>query len=122
LLADALDRAEPGQLVAVLSLADGADALVFRTTDALTARRPSTTVEQQVAAGKSGLPYATFLTWPGQLRREPPRRPDPSAPVDPASVAIGQRVAMTFRKIHSAEGVHNYFWKARPVSDTEERD
>jgi uncharacterized OB-fold protein len=42
--------------------------------------------------------------------------------VDPATVAIGQRVAMTFRRIHSAEGVHNYFWKARPVSDTEERD
>src|SRR5262249_37939241 len=35
--------------------------------------------------------------------------------VDPSSVAIGQRVEMTFRKIHSAEGVHNYFWKARPV-------
>lgn len=212
LLADALDRAEPSQLVAVLSLADGADALVFRTTDALAARRPPTTVEQQVAAGKAGLPYATFLTWRGQLRREPPRRPDPSAPVapaarrtgawkfgfvgsrceacgtrhlpparvcvncktvdqmaserladvagtiatftvdrlafslnppivavivdfdgggrytceltdvDPATVAIGQRVAMTFRRIHSAEGVHNYFWKARPVSDTEELD
>ena len=85
LLADALDRAEPGQLVAVLSLADGADALVFRTTAALAERRPSTTVEQQVAGGKAGLPYPTYLTWRGQLRREPPRRPDPSAPVAPAA-------------------------------------
>ena len=37
--------------------------------------------------------------------------------VDPATVAIGGRVEMTFRKISTANGVHNYFWKARPVSD-----
>jgi len=24
-------------------------------------------------------------------------------------------VAMTFRRLYTAEGVHNYFWKARPV-------
>jgi hydroxymethylglutaryl-CoA synthase len=35
--------------------------------------------------------------------------------VDPASVAIGDRVEMTFRKIITAGGVHNYFWKARPM-------
>jgi 3-hydroxy-3-methylglutaryl CoA synthase/uncharacterized OB-fold protein len=35
--------------------------------------------------------------------------------VDPASVAIGQRVEMTFRRLYSADGVQNYFWKARPV-------
>jgi len=22
---------------------------------------------------------------------------------------------MTFRRLHSADGIHNYFWKARPV-------
>jgi hypothetical protein len=37
--------------------------------------------------------------------------------VDPASVAVGTRVAMTFRRLYSTEGVHNYFWKARPVAD-----
>ncbi|MHB8511792.1 MAG: OB-fold domain-containing protein [Actinomycetota bacterium] len=35
--------------------------------------------------------------------------------VDPATVAIGMRVVMTFRKIATAAGVHNYFWKGRPV-------
>jgi uncharacterized OB-fold protein len=33
---------------------------------------------------------------------------------DPGKVAIGQRVQMTFRRLYTAEGVHNYFWKARP--------
>jgi 3-hydroxy-3-methylglutaryl CoA synthase/uncharacterized OB-fold protein len=36
--------------------------------------------------------------------------------VDPATVAIGDRVAMTFRRLYTtADGVHNYFWKARPI-------
>jgi hypothetical protein len=35
--------------------------------------------------------------------------------VDPKAVKIGDRVEMTFRKLYTANGVHNYFWKARPV-------
>jgi uncharacterized OB-fold protein len=35
--------------------------------------------------------------------------------VEPDKVAIGDRVEMTFRRIYTAEGIHNYFWKARPV-------
>jgi hydroxymethylglutaryl-CoA synthase len=34
--------------------------------------------------------------------------------VDPAAVAIGDRLEMTFRRLFTAQGVHNYFWKARP--------
>ncbi len=34
---------------------------------------------------------------------------------DPDAVKIGNRVAMTFRKILTANGVHNYFWKAKPL-------
>jgi uncharacterized OB-fold protein len=30
-------------------------------------------------------------------------------------VRIGLRVEMTFRRLVTASGVHNYFWKARPV-------
>jgi uncharacterized OB-fold protein len=30
-------------------------------------------------------------------------------------VRIGLRVEMTFRRLVTAGGVHNYFWKARPV-------
>jgi hydroxymethylglutaryl-CoA synthase len=210
-LGDVLERAEPGQVIAVLSLADGADALVLRTTDALTAAQRARaeadvpSVAEQVAAGRDDLPYATFLTWRGHMRREPPRRPDPERPgaptvhrseqwkyafagsrclvcgfrhmpptraclschaidqmqlerladvpgtvatftidhlayslsppvigvivdfdgggryrceltdADVAELSIGDRVQMTFRRIYTAQGVHNYFWKARPL-------
>ena len=36
--------------------------------------------------------------------------------VDPSKVAIGDRVEMTFRRLYTAQGIHNYFWKARPAS------
>ncbi|OGN94526.1 MAG: hypothetical protein A2Y89_07585 [Chloroflexi bacterium RBG_13_51_18] len=32
-------------------------------------------------------------------------------------VRVGMPVEMTFRKMFFSRGVHNYFWKARPVSD-----
>jgi hydroxymethylglutaryl-CoA synthase len=35
--------------------------------------------------------------------------------VDEADVTIGGRVEMTFRRLNSADGINNYFWKARPV-------
>ena len=35
--------------------------------------------------------------------------------VDPRAVKIGDRVEMTFRRLFTANGVHNYFWKARPL-------
>ena len=205
LLADVLDRAEPGQTVVLVTLADGAEVAVFRATDALAQYRRATTVQQQIDSGNDDLAYATFLTWRGQLHREPPRRPDPERPaappsarredwkfgftgsrcescgtrhlppqrvcvrcgavdqmapepladvpatiatytvdrlafslnppvvaavidfdgggrfqceltdVDPAAVRIGDRVEMTFRRLFTAGGVHNYFWKARPI-------
>ncbi|HWF54090.1 MAG TPA: OB-fold domain-containing protein [Solirubrobacteraceae bacterium] len=33
----------------------------------------------------------------------------------PEDVEIGTRVEMTFRRLYTTGGVHNYFWKARPV-------
>ena len=35
--------------------------------------------------------------------------------VDPETVAIGDRVEMSFRRISTVNGVHNYFWKAKPA-------
>ena len=34
--------------------------------------------------------------------------------VDPKEVAIGNNLEMTFRRLYTGQGVHNYFWKARP--------
>ncbi len=84
-LADALDRATPGQLILAVSVADGADALVFRVTDAITAARRPASVASLVASGNDALPYASFLTWRGVLHREPPRRPEPLRPAAPPS-------------------------------------
>lgn len=33
----------------------------------------------------------------------------------PDEVTIGSRVALTFRRLHAADGIPNYFWKARLV-------
>ena len=41
--------------------------------------------------------------------------------VDPDAVKIGDRVEMTFRRLITAGGVHNYFWKARPSGARETR-
>lgn len=209
-LCDVLERADPGQRIAVVTVGDGADAIVVRAEPALLEwRRGRHTVRAQMEMAAS-VDYATFLTWRGMLRREPPRRPDPVAPAAPPSlrrsawkfsfcgsrckrcdmrhlppnrvcmscrsvdemtpdpvsslvgtittftvdrlafslsppvvvavvdfdgggrfqcemtdadvdrIAIGDRVEMTFRRLHTAEGVHNYFWKARPArSNTE---
>jgi 3-hydroxy-3-methylglutaryl CoA synthase/uncharacterized OB-fold protein len=204
LLAAALDGAAPGQVIAVLSLADGADALILRTTEAVGAFAPADPVADQVAAG-APVPYGKFLAWRGHLSPEPPRRPEPARPsasaagrseawkfgfvgsrdrttgaihlpparvsmeggaiddmepvpmadvvgtvatytidklvyspsppvvfavvdfdgggrapieltdVDPTAVRIGDRVEMTFRKLFTSDGIHNYFWKGRPV-------
>ncbi len=197
-----LEQASPGQVIALVSLADGADVLVFRTTPALADYQPARPVAVQVAAG-GPVPYGKYLAWRGLLQVEPPRRPEParvsasaagrstewkfgfvgsrnattgevrmppalpgadpsavlepapmadvagtvatytvdrlvyspSPPVmftvvdfdgggrlpveltdaDPDGVSIGMRVEPTFRRLSTADGIHNYFWKVRPV-------
>lgn len=199
LLAAALESARPGQHIAVVSLADGADAIVLRTTEALASYRPWRPVAAQAAAG-GPLSYGRYLHWRGMLPVEPPRRPEParvSSPaahrnagwkygfeagvsggdagtvhlpptpqddtrtpvadalgtivtftvdrlsyslsppvvfaivdfdgggrlpveltdVDDSEVAIGGRVEMTFRRLATSDGIHNYFWKARPLRE-----
>ena len=34
---------------------------------------------------------------------------------DPDNVYVGMEVEMTFRRMHDAAGIHNYFWKPRPI-------
>ena len=42
--------------------------------------------------------------------------------VDPERLAIGHRVEMTFRRLWTEGGVHNYFWKAKPQAAAVEVD
>jgi 3-hydroxy-3-methylglutaryl CoA synthase len=193
LLASALERAQPRELVVVVVLADGADAIVLRTTEALRDQPRPASVAEQAAAG-APVAYGKVLAWRGLLPVEPPRRPDPARPsaaaagrstawkfgfvgsedaggdihlppspldeaarpmadavgtiatftvdrlayspsppvvfavvdfdgggrlpveltdVEPDEVEIGQRVTMTFRRLFTADGIHNYFWKGR---------
>jgi 3-hydroxy-3-methylglutaryl CoA synthase/uncharacterized OB-fold protein len=195
LLADALDTVTAGQTIALVVLADGADVIVLRSTEALVTGRPSPSVADQLAAG-GAVPYGKMLAWRGYLPVEPTRRPEPPRPsasaagrsrpwkfgfvgsqgddgtvhlppvpqddqprpmadaggtivtytidrlayspsppvvfavvdfdgggrlpveltdVDVDDVAIGGRVEMTFRRLFTSDGIHNYFWKARPV-------
>ena len=34
-------------------------------------------------------------------------------------IEVGSRVEMTFRRLFTADGIHNYFWKARPIGSKE---
>jgi len=43
------------------------------------------------------------------------RHPVELTDVDVDALQIGDRVEMTFRKLFTADDIHNYFWKARPV-------
>jgi 3-hydroxy-3-methylglutaryl CoA synthase/uncharacterized OB-fold protein len=80
LLTSLLDGAEPGQVVALVSMADGADVFVFRVTEAIAQRRERAglTVEEQAAGGDRTLAYAKYLSWRGVLPVQPPNRPEPA--------------------------------------------
>jgi hydroxymethylglutaryl-CoA synthase len=41
------------------------------------------------------------------------------ADAKPDEVAIGRRVRLAFRRMYTAGGVHNYFWKARLVEESD---
>lgn len=78
LLAHLLESSSPGDVVALVSLADGVDAIVLRATDASAAATDLTspTVAEQAASG-ARLSYGKFLAWRGLLEIDPPRRPEP---------------------------------------------
>lgn len=204
LLADALDRAKPGETILVASAADGADAFVLRAEEGVAAARRGPSVRDQLAA-RTPISYDRYLRWRGILEIKGAPRPDPQAPASPPmlrrsdwkyglvgercracgvistppgrvcpscgkhdefepvslrrtpgtvvsftadhlapsvdppvvlavvdldgggrrsvevtdlpaeGIAVGARVVPTFRRLFTSEGVHNYFWKVRPV-------
>ena len=203
LLANVLSAAKPGDRILVAVIADGADALLLRVTDAAATYRQPRSVGRLIES-KGDVAYASYLKWREILPTEPPRRPDPERPAgppmfrsqtwkfgfvgsrctacgtpqlppqrvcvhcgardqtepypfadrrakvatftldrlaislnpptvnvvvdyegggrficemtdcEPEKVAIGDEVEMTFRRMYTAGGVHNYFWKVRP--------
>ncbi len=66
LLARALETATPGEFVVVAGYGEGADALVFRATDALPARRP-VPLADRLAGGLPVLSYERWLRARGML-------------------------------------------------------
>ena len=83
-LCDALDVADPGDTILVVSATDGCDAMVLQATAALPAARQQRTVADQRTDGiEAG--YLKYLSWRGLVEFEPPRRPEPDKPAGPPS-------------------------------------
>jgi hydroxymethylglutaryl-CoA synthase len=80
-LADLLDAASPGETLLLISLADGADGLILRATEAIAARRGEP-MRAQLDRGVT-LGYPQYLVWRERLAAERPRRPDPDRPSAP---------------------------------------
>ena len=206
LLVGLLEAAQPGQVVALVSVADGADVLLFRATEAIASHRPrapsprnsrpaarsptasssrgraccrssrraapnhsgcrppprhatktgssafvgskerdtglvhvppsrvsrdglhTDEMEPVALADKQGT-IATFTVDRLAYSPSPPivfavvdfdgggRLPVELTDVDESEVAIGMRVEMTFRRLFTADGIANYFWKGRLVRD-----
>jgi hydroxymethylglutaryl-CoA synthase len=80
-LADLLDAAEPGEVLLLVSLADGADALVLRVAaDPAPPRGPA--LRDQLDGGVA-INYTQYLLWRQRIAGERPRRPDPDRPSAP---------------------------------------
>ncbi|MEU9152830.1 OB-fold domain-containing protein [Streptomyces sp. NPDC048417] len=81
LLADLLDAAEPGEHLLLVSLADGADAIVLRAADTITELR-GRPVRDQMGDGVT-IGYPQYLLWRRRVEGERPRRPEPDRPSAP---------------------------------------
>jgi hydroxymethylglutaryl-CoA synthase len=80
-LADLLDAASAGETLLLISLADGADALILQATEAIATRRGEP-LRAQVDRGVT-IGYPQYLLWRERLAAERPRRPDPDRPSAP---------------------------------------
>ena len=70
MLAHTLEKARPGQTILVAQFGSGAQAVVFRVTDAIRSFRPRTGVSRWLAQGVEETSYTRFLSFKGQLRLE----------------------------------------------------
>lgn len=70
MLAHVLERAQPGQVIVVAQFGSGAQALVFRVTDAIGSFQPVRGVGQWLARGVEERNYTKFLAFKGQVQLE----------------------------------------------------
>lgn len=106
LLAHTLERAEPGQVIAVLTLADGADLSLFRTTGAVAGFTPVRAIDRQLEAGRP-VPYGKFLAWTGMAEPEPPNRPPPDRPSASASARAAEwKYGFVGSRDRSSDAIH----------------
>ncbi|MFD0210886.1 hydroxymethylglutaryl-CoA synthase [Streptomyces hirsutus] len=82
LLAAALDEAQPGQTVLLVSATEGADAFVFRVGDGVRSARGGPSVREQIQ-DRQVLAYGRYLRWRGLLDVQGPARPAAPAPAAP---------------------------------------
>lgn len=69
-LAHVLERARPGQHILLAQFGSGAQALVFRVTDAIDSFKPARGVSEWIARGSEERNYTKFLAFKGQLAFE----------------------------------------------------
>jgi 3-hydroxy-3-methylglutaryl CoA synthase len=70
MLAQVLERAKPGQTLVLAQFGSGAQALVFRVTDAIASFHPARGVTHWLARGVEERNYTKFLSFKGQLALE----------------------------------------------------
>ncbi|MES2631354.1 MAG: 3-hydroxy-3-methylglutaryl CoA synthase [Pseudomonadota bacterium] len=69
-LAHVLERAKPGEHILLAQFGSGAQALVFRVTDAVASFKPARGVSDWIARGREERSYTKFLSFKGQLAFE----------------------------------------------------
>lgn len=84
MLAAALEEAQPGQRILMVTFGEGADAILFRVTENIGNFKPVRGVSGHIRSKKNTMNYTTYLRWKKMLDIEPPRRPDPDRPSAPA--------------------------------------
>lgn len=89
MLAASLAAAKPGDRILLATVADGADAVVFRVMPANANFKPVRSVGRMIES-KGDVSYASYLKWREILPTEPPRRPDPDRPAGPPMMRSAQ--------------------------------